>query len=77
MVNMKHFLKYLDQLALLQKMEALSQTVFAQDRPKNSRSVQFLSANFAWIQTKSHKSADKVDKQYQIIGETLNKLFYS
>ena len=58
---MKHFLKYLDQLALLQKMGFLSQTVIAQDGPKNSRSFHFLSANFAWIQTKSHKSAHKVD----------------
>ena len=68
--------KNLDQLALLQKMKALSQTVFAQDRPKNSHSFQFLSANFAWIQTKSHKSAHKVDKQYQLLGETTN-FFYS
>ena len=71
------FLKYLDQLVLLPKMKALSQTVLAQARPKNSHSFWFLSANFARIQTKSHKSAHKVEKQYQILGETLNKLFYS
>ena len=62
-VNIKHFFEVLRQVSITANMEALSQTVFAQGHLKNLRSFQFLSANFAWIQTKSHKSAHKVDKQ--------------
>ena len=33
-VNMIYFLKYMDEITLLQKMDSLSQTVFAQGPPK-------------------------------------------
>ena len=75
-VYMKHFFEVLGPVSITAKNEGSISNHFCTElSKKNLYSFWFLYANFAWIETKLQKSSHKVDKHYQVLDETLNKLF--